>query len=80
VALTAPPGDCGVSLLDLSAAALGATIMAWAHFHAGRADGALWVLSPLAWLIFLGVVFAVVDVAEDGRLDFGRAPPKREEP
>jgi hypothetical protein len=39
----------------------------------GRAAAPL-VLAPVAWLLFMGVVFAVVDVAEDGVMDFGRKP------
>jgi hypothetical protein len=35
------------------------------------------VLAPLAWLIGLGALFAVVDFAEDGMLDFGRGPPSK---
>jgi hypothetical protein len=53
-------------------AALAGTVIGWSQYHAGRAEGALIVLGPLAWLILLGIVFAVVDVAEDGKLDFGR--------
>jgi hypothetical protein len=29
-------------------------------------------MAPLAWLVAMGIVFAVIDVAEDGRFDFGR--------
>jgi hypothetical protein len=61
-------------------AALGATVIGWSHFHGGRPDGALFVLAPLGWLILLGIVFAIVDVAEDGRLDFGRSRSGRGEP
>lgn len=32
------------------------------------------VLSPVVWLLAMGVFFAIVDVAEDGVLDFGRGP------
>jgi hypothetical protein len=53
-------------------AALGASVLAWQRYHAGQPDGALIVLAPLGWLILLGIVFAVVNVAEDGRFDFGR--------
>jgi hypothetical protein len=61
-------------------ASLAATLIGWSHYHAGRADGALVVLAPLGWLILLGIVFAIVDVAEDGRLDFGRGDMGRGEP
>lgn len=32
------------------------------------------VVSPVGWLLMMGVFFAVVDVAEDGVMDFGRGP------
>lgn len=32
------------------------------------------ILAPVGWLLLMGVFFAVVDVAEDGELDFGRGP------
>lgn len=35
-------------------------------------NGAPLVLLPIAWLFVSGVVFAVVDFAEDGVFDFGR--------
>jgi hypothetical protein len=31
-------------------------------------------LGPIAWLFVMGAVFAAVDFAEDGVLDFGRGP------
>ena len=38
------------------------------------AHWALFVLVPIAWLIAMGIVFAIVDFAEDGVFDFGRGP------
>jgi hypothetical protein len=32
------------------------------------------VLAPVGWLVLMGIFFAIVDVAEDGVLDFGRGP------
>ncbi|MDX2237073.1 MAG: hypothetical protein NW203_05880 [Hyphomonadaceae bacterium] len=53
-------------------AALAATAWAWS---AGGAHATLIALAPLGWLIAMGVIFAIVDVAEDGVLDFGRRKP-----
>lgn len=40
----------------------------------GGQHAPLAALAPLAWLVALGALFAVVDVAEDGVMDFGRGP------
>ncbi|MGE0828553.1 MAG: hypothetical protein AB7O04_04280 [Hyphomonadaceae bacterium] len=55
-------------------AAAAAVWAGWTHHAAGRADAAVIILLPIGWLILLGLVFAIVDFAEDGRLDFGRGP------
>lgn len=34
-------------------------------------------LAPVAWLLVMGIFFAVVDVAEDGVMDFGRGPNRK---
>lgn len=57
----------------LPIAAVGATIVGWQHHLAGQADAVPIVLIPLMWLVLLGVVFAVVDFAEDGILGNARA-------
>ena len=63
-----------------------ALVMAWGMAGVGAASAplaflwpadprlALFALAPLIWLLAMGVVFAVVDFAEDGVLDFGRGP------
>jgi len=51
-------------------------IASWAS-AAGWAFSPGWapiVLGPIVWLLVMGVVFAVVDFAEDGVFDFGRGP------
>lgn len=45
---------------------------AWTHYSQGQMDTVPIILAPIAWLILLGIIFAVVDFAEDGRFDFGR--------
>ena len=35
------------------------------------------ILAPIGWLLAMGGFFAVVDVAEDGEMDFGRGPKRR---
>lgn len=57
-------------LLLLSLWSIGA---GWA-FQPG---GAPLILLPIAWLILAGLVFAIVDFAEDGVFDFGRGPAAR---
>ncbi|MGE3250377.1 MAG: hypothetical protein AB7J28_11865 [Hyphomonadaceae bacterium] len=56
-------------------AALAASYFGWAHYNAGQMDAVPIVLLPIGWLLLLGVIFAIVDFAEDGRLDFGRGAP-----
>jgi hypothetical protein len=55
--------------------ALFASVWAWrlaqglaAHFAAPM------MFAPIGWIIIWGILFAIVDVAEDGVLDFGRGP------
>lgn len=55
---------------------IAATASAWAFEAEHPHMAPLILIAPIAWLIALGVVFAVVDVAEDGVLDFGRGPKK----
>lgn len=53
-------------------AALAGAYFGWVHYQAGQMDAVPIVLLPIAWLILLGIIFAIVDFAEDGRFDFGR--------
>lgn len=53
-------------------AAVAGTLLAWSEMNAGRAGGALYAFLSLAWLIVMGIVFAVVDFAEDGILGNAR--------
>ncbi len=46
--------------------ALGAVALAWTRYHAGWLDSAPIIVAPVAWLLLLGVLFAVIDFAEDG--------------
>ncbi|MGE0740858.1 MAG: hypothetical protein AB7O98_05900 [Hyphomonadaceae bacterium] len=46
--------------------------IAWRSYHAGEAHAFPLMLAPIAWLIAMGVVFAVVDFAEDGILGNAR--------
>lgn len=59
------------------AAAFAGVVTAWQHFNEGRLDSVPIILAPIAWLLLMGVVFAVVDFAEDGVLGNGRM---RDEP
>lgn len=66
----------GLLCWTLPPVAVASTLGAWA---AQRSDVpglvAPLLLAPLAWLIAMGLLFAIVDLAEDGVLDFGRGPP-----
>ena len=53
------------------AAVLG-TMIAWMDVQAGRQAGALLAFIPIGWLVLMGIVFAVVDFAEDGILGNAR--------
>lgn len=54
------------------AAALAGVATAWTHFHAGELDSIPIILAPIAWLFAMGLVFAIVDFAEDGILGNAR--------
>lgn len=56
-------------------AALVGVYFGWAHYNSGLMDAVPIVLAPLGWIILLGIIFAIVDFAEDGRFDFGRGGP-----
>lgn len=54
---------------------LAATAAAWGLHGRGVEHWAAPVMiSPVGWLLLMGVFFAIVDVAEDGVMDFGRGP------
>lgn len=55
-------------------AAVAGTVLAWTDYRAGNSAAALLAFIPLAWLLFMGLVFAIVDFAEDGVLGNARGP------
>jgi hypothetical protein len=49
------------------------TVLAWDSYHAGAvAQAGPLILAPVLWLILMGLLFAVIDFADDGRFNFGR--------
>jgi len=54
-------------------AAVAGVWFGWSHYNAGQLDAVPIVLAPIAWLIAMGVLFAVVDFVEDGVLGNARA-------
>lgn len=48
------------------AAALAGVAAAWTHYQAGQQGAIPIILAPIGWLLAMGLVFAVVDFAEDG--------------
>lgn len=46
---------------------------AWDAYHAGVAHAFPIILIPIGWLVVMGLVFAIVDYAEDGILGNARA-------
>lgn len=46
------------------------TLLAWRA--PSLAAAAPLVLAPLAWLISMGIIFAIIDFAEDGRFNLGQ--------
>ena len=48
--------------------------VAWTAYHDGVAHAFPMILTPIAWLVVMGIVFAVVDFAEDGVLGNARRP------
>ena len=59
----------GLTLIGVAA-----TLAAWA-LAPGQPRYAPLILVPIAWIVAMGVIFAIVDFAEDGVFDFGRGPP-----
>ena len=58
----------------LPVAAVSGTALAWIDVQGGRPGGALLAFIPIGWLLLMGIVFAVVDYAEDGILGNAREP------
>jgi len=48
------------------AAAILSASLAWAALRAGQAHALPLMLAPILWLLVMGLVFALVDFAEDG--------------
>lgn len=55
-------------------AAFVAVKSAWSAHGAGQAHAIPMLLSPILWLVLMGLLFAIVDFAEDGVLGNARAP------
>jgi hypothetical protein len=52
-----------------------ATAVAWVLHRQGIEHWAgPAILAPVGWLLMMGIFFAIVDVSEDGVMDFGRGP------
>jgi Ca2+/H+ antiporter len=58
----------------LPLAAIAGTALAWIDVRNGHPAGALLGFIPIGWLFLMGIVFAVVDYAEDGILGNAREP------
>ncbi|MBL8559815.1 MAG: hypothetical protein JNM47_13910 [Hyphomonadaceae bacterium] len=57
----------------LPLACVAATAVAWIEYQQGLEHWAgPMILAPLGWLVLMGIFFAIVDVSEDGVMDFGR--------
>ena len=54
-------------------AALAGTLFAWRAYAAGAHTGVPIMLAPILWLALMGLVFAIVDFAEDGILGNARS-------
>ena len=52
--------------------ALVTTLFAWARMRNGHPEAALIAFLPFGWVLVMGIVFAVVDHAEDGILGNAR--------
>ena len=56
----------------LPIAAAVSTGLAWSNYASGRSLGVLLAFLPLGWMLLMGLVFAIVDFAEDGILGNAR--------
>jgi len=54
-------------------AALAGALFAWRAYSAGAHYAAPIMLAPILWLLLMGLVFAIVDFAEDGILGNARS-------
>jgi len=52
--------------------AFGAGIFAWRAFSAGQPHALALLAAPFLWFVVMGIVFAIVDYAEDGILGNAR--------
>jgi hypothetical protein len=57
---------------SMAPAVLAGVALAWMHYLDGRHDAIPIILAPVGWLLALGLVFAIVDFAEDGILGNAR--------
>jgi hypothetical protein len=53
-------------------AAFASCKVAWTAYNDGLAHAFPLILTPIAWLVIMGLVFAIVDFAEDGVLGNAR--------
>lgn len=56
------------------ALAIALGIQAWRAYEAGAHHAFPLLLGPIAWLLVMGIIFAIVDFAEDGILGNTRDP------
>lgn len=49
-------------------------VMAWGAFGDGRPHALALLFAPFLWFVLMGVLFAIVDFAEDGILGNARRP------
>lgn len=54
-------------------AALVGAKSAWSAFYAGAAHALPMLLTPILWLVLMGIVFAIVDFLDDGVIGNARA-------
>lgn len=54
-------------------AAFASSKVAWTAYNDGVAHAFPMILTPILWLVVMGVVFAIVDFAEDGVLGNARS-------
>ncbi len=50
-----------------------ASLLAWRAFDDARAEAAPLILAPLAWLLVMGAVFALIDFLDDGVIGNARS-------
>jgi hypothetical protein len=52
--------------------AFGCAILAWREFGAAHPQSIVFLAAPFLWFLVMGIVFAIVDYAEDGVLGNAR--------